>query len=397
MDERSDAKPVLNIHAAGMDERSHQTLRRFFERQLAGTCILSDEQHAHAVLLDLDTLDGKSQLERQRSSHPDRPLIVLSRRDGGMLPANAVLVKKPVRTNTLADALKKLGTRLAEQRHEAGFFSAADDILRSQPANQGGAAAPAAHVDSRDAAALYLRSEKSFFHIGATPDLDLSVPAQRAKVFYDPGHYLQAHFQAALALSLEKRARVRLSGAAFKHFDIDAGSGKVAMPIAGSTLYAASRLPMQPSDVTIELMPAADPPAGAGDRVETVEALTWKLALWASRGRVPLDTDLEWPVFIRRWPNLTRLLVPPHAARIASLWAHRPFSLVGTIAALGVPQRLVFAFYSACLAIGIAAPTRRIADTLIAPAPPEADQRRGLLRQLLNRLMHDWTDQDAKP
>lgn len=391
MSDRPMEQPILNIHPVGMDERSHRTLGLFFEHHLAGRCALSDEHHAHAVLLDLDGYGSGGHLDRHLREHPERPLIVLSLNDSCALPTNAILIKKPVTIGALADALRELGRRLFELEHKTAFSAAAEHVLHSHLAHPGESTQPA-RVDGADAAALYLGSEKSFFHLGMTPDLDLAVPEQRSRVFYDPGHCLQGHIGTALALSLERRTAVRLSGAAFRHLDIFGGAGKALVPISGSTLYAASRLHVRPDDVAIEPLPDAGPEPADGNHVESTEVLMWKVALWASKGRVPIGTDLDQPVFMRRWPNLTRLLAPPHATRIASLWMHRPFGLIGTIAALDVPQRLVFAFYSACVAIGVAAPTRRAADMLVAPEPPRASERRGLFRQLLNKLMLDWND-----
>ena len=398
MVETAASKPILAIHPLGMDERSQQTLRMFFERQLGGSCALSDERNAHAVLLDLDAHEGKGRFEIQLRDHPDRPLILLSLHDSWVLPANAVLVRKPINIGLLADALRSLSVRLFEQRRETNFSVAAEQILRSHLAHRHGDGTPTPQLDDGDAAALYLRSDKSFAHLGAAPDLDLGVPEQRAQAYYDPQNYLQGHVQAALALSRQRQAMVRLTSAAFRQLDVYGAAGKVQVAIAASTLYAASRLPLHAGDVKVEVFADAGDGPPAGGHVETAEALLWRLALWGSKGRVPVDTNLDWPVFIRRWPNLTRLMAPPHATRIAALWARQAFTLAATGSALGVPQRLVFAFYSACLAIGVAAPTRRVADTLVPPEPPKASEKRGLFRQLLGRLMRDWTDPtDERP
>lgn len=387
-------KPVLNVCPVGMDERSHQTLRMFFEHQLGGSCALSEEHRAHAVLLDLDGHQGKDFLDHQLRHHPDRPLILLSLDDSRVLPANAVLVKKPIRIGLLAEALRDLSLRLFEQQRQTEFSAAAEHILRiHQTHHRDSTGAAPTHIEHADVAALHLRSEKSFFHIGATPDMDLANPDQRSRVFYDPGNYLQGHFEKAIALSLEKRTVVRLAGTAFKHFDIHADNGKVVVPTAKSTLYAAGRMLMKPHDISIEVLADAPGRPPGAEPTESIDTLTWKLALWASHGRVPVGTDLDWPVFIKRWPNLTRLLAPPHATRIASLWTRQPpFSLAGTVTALDIPQRLVFAFYSACVATGIAAPTRRTADVLVAPEAPKANEKRSLFRLLLGKLMHDWSD-----
>jgi hypothetical protein len=382
----------LNVHPVGMDERSQQTMRLFFERQLGGSCTLSGELDAHAVLIDLDGHRGSKLLAEQLRDHPDRPLLLLSLNEVDGFPTNAVLVRKPIKLDLLADALRELSARRFAARRETEFSSAAEHILRAHLAHRQDHAGVVRPMDADDVAALHLQSPSSFFHIGDVPDVDLSAPEQRARVFYEPDKFLQGHFRRALSQSTEWRATVRLSGAAFQHLDIDARSGRVLVPIAGSTLYAAGRLPMAPRDVTIELLEDAPHAFDRSVRSESAEALLWKLALWASKGRVPLGTDLDWPVYLKRWPNLPRLLAPPHATRISSLWVRNNFSLAGTAATLGIPQRLVFAFYSACVALELAAPTRRGADVLVPPEAPPASDKRGLFRSLLRKLMHDWSE-----
>jgi hypothetical protein len=119
------------------------------------------------------------------------------------------------------------------------------------------------------------------------------------------------------------------------------------------------------------------------------EALLWKTALWASRGRVPIGTRLDIPAFLRRWPNLTRLVLFPHALRIAALWTNQPHSLLTTAQSLAIPQRHVFSFYSAANALGLASTSRRAVDTLLEPPPLQQSKRHGLFSRILSRLRRD--------
>ena len=133
-------------------------------------------------------------------------------------------------------------------------------------------------------------------------------------------------------------------------------------------------------------------PEGAVAR--PLDGLEWELALWASRGRLPRGTGLEHPIRLKSWPNLTRLAVPPEAMRIAGLWSRGELSLRETVASLGAPQRYVFAFYSACAALGHV-------EQVVAPAPaakprspaagtagePAALPSRGLFKRVLGKLL----------
>jgi hypothetical protein len=84
-----------------------------------------------------------------------------------------------------------------------------------------------------------------------------------------------------------------------------------------------------------------------------MEAFLWKLACWTSLGRYPMEIDYKKPVYLKHWPNLTRLMITPHALRIAALLALKP-SLMGDIASLlNIKPQYVFVFVSCANAIGL--------------------------------------------
>lgn len=119
---------------------------------------------------------------------------------------------------------------------------------------------------------------------------------------------------------------------------------------------------------------------------ETVEAFLWKLALWTYRGCLPFGTHLEQRVYLRHWPNLTRLRPVPDAMRIASLWCEQPMTLGYTAKALEIPQQHVFDFYCASHAIGLAGQARREADYLFQEASAQPKGKRRLVSDMMKRL-----------
>jgi hypothetical protein len=118
------------------------------------------------------------------------------------------------------------------------------------------------------------------------------------------------------------------------------------------------------------------------------EALMWQMVLFASRGRIPAGTNLIAPIHLRNWPNMTRLALFPHAMRIAAFWSARPHSLLETAEVLGIPQRYVFAFYSAAHALDLVSAGENVEDTPGGPAANVHSQKRGILGRILARLTH---------
>ena len=83
------------------------------------------------------------------------------------------------------------------------------------------------------------------------------------------------------------------------------------------------------------------------------------------------------------WPNFTRLIVTPYALKISALWIAQPHSLLTTAQVLNIPQRYVFAFYSAAHALKLAFVDRRTTPRAAKLTPNE---KRSLFQRILARL-----------
>ncbi len=126
-------------------------------------------------------------------------------------------------------------------------------------------------------------------------------------------------------------------------------------------------------DVTFEARPI---------RQARLDQLLWRTGLETAIGRLPAGTDPHKTVYLKHWPNLTRMESVPHGIRIAALWATQGAGLLETSELLKIPQRYVFAFYSAALA-----------QDLIAEKKPQVRRPRssssstaGLLRRLVESM-----------
>jgi hypothetical protein len=222
--------------------------------------------------------------------------------------------------------------------------------------------------------------------IGTVPDIDPEDPQLLAKAQYDPNEFLQGHIYCARKIADDRNRCVRLDTSRGSIYLFPDGHG-AKLGINETRLRTLSVVPVIENSLSVSVLEigytlAQDDDSSIIDR----DALLWKTALWASRGRVPAGTSLDTPVFLKRWPNMTRLLLFPHALRIAALWVDQPRSLLDTAETLNIPQRHVFGFYSAAHALGLAATSQRAVDTLIEPAPLQRNSRRGLFGSIVNRL-----------
>lgn len=381
--------PALKVCTLGMNDRAQESLRFLFTRQMADRCILADGDSAHVAVVDIDAHSSAALLSEHRRRHPERPLVVLSLNGSVADIPNAILVRKPIHVHSFIQALQYLHDAVLHPGSWVPSPPAPADVPPPRPAAAAAAAPEPPPPRVRppaepDRAASHMEARRNHHFIGSMPDGDLADPAARARAAYAPGEFLQGFVQSAFALGIDEVAVIRLSGPAFDPITVYPFARRIVFGGSSRTLYAAARLPLKAREVRCEPLPRAahTPPDDAPG--EAYDQVLWKLALYASRGRVPAGTPFDAPVKLRRWPNLTRLLAPPHAARIAGLWARHPCSLAETARLLDIPQRFVFAFYSASNALDLVSlPPAR---DLPVPAPPPASEKRGIFRLLLDKL-----------
>lgn len=87
----------------------------------------------------------------------------------------------------------------------------------------------------------------------------------------------------------------------------------------------------------------------AGDGYEiNIEALKWKATEVMAAGKTPPGIDLHADrVYIRNWPNFSRLPHSDDELRIAALWLTHPMSLIATATSLQITLEKVNSFYAA--------------------------------------------------
>lgn len=114
-----------------------------------------------------------------------------------------------------------------------------------------------------------------------------------------------------------------------------------------------------------------------------LDQLLWRGGMLSSAGRLPVGVDPTRTVYLKHWPNFTRLERTPSAVRMAALWATRGASIVETAKLVNLPQRQVIAFYNGMLALDLVTE-----DGSHIRRAQRKNQNRGLLTRLLGWLHH---------
>ena len=417
---------AFKVYTLGMSERGRQTMRMFFDRHLANLCqIAQDATEAHAVIIDIDGYHADDLLKKHLTEFPKHQVIMLTMTPEKYTPENGIAVRKPIDVTAFAGALRKLADRClaqpvavssptsasVEKTAPARFSVASESVLKEKLTRLSGAGASSANalvpvslaskkieknpngaekaIPPKGIAAPPSLSAGEFdFYIGSSPDVDLRSKNAREGVFYRPDNFLQGHVQRVLAMAKERSVPLRMSGLGFQTLIIDPAKRCIFAVVPLSKLLSAGRIPLAYKDLRVE--PVSDKEiASLPSTTEQhgMDSLIWRFALCASRGRLPEGTSLNASISLVHWPNLTRLQTPPHAARILGLWARYRTSLEQTVESLEVPQRYVFALYSACNSIGLVNVQEKHTPSVATVEPPvETHQKQGLFRMLLRKL-----------
>ena len=233
--------------------------------------------------------------------------------------------------------------------------------------------------------------EKSFIdYIGDLDGIDVDDPKQFSKAFYNPNDYFQGFFQSALVGSLKTNQALLLQSS-WCPIAVFPNTREVWLDARDSELntFAEIKLRHKTIETKITVTPINSLPMNLGyalDKFQNVDAFIWKLACWTSKGRYPQEIDYQLPVYLRNWPNFSRLLITPHALRIAALLIQGPRTMGNVAQMLNIKPKYVFVFISAANAIGLAGQARRITDSLIEPREIKPSKGQGLLGRIMSKL-----------
>jgi hypothetical protein len=384
----------LKIALIGFHERDRAMLNLFFRMHCTTEWRIIDSEHeANLCMLDLDNIHGKKLLQDQRDQHPGRPLIVLSVRNHEI--DGAKFLRKPIHTKTLKQALEFYYDELKRLRLDR-LPSAAEVIPPPQPA-------PRAHHKTKQSlvgfaskstrnALSNLENQTRVIHdccgVANTIDLNTKRSSDKAKLYYDPSKHFLRILKTAVGRCRQEGQPIRLHLPGDKYIILLPKADLALTDLSDAKLRPRCLLEIKQNEIGIEPLHQGEAQLlnTTMQSSQPLNTLLWKVALWSSRGRLPVDTNINTLVNLRHWPNLTRLLAIPQFFRIAALWAKSSHSLANTQQILNIEARYICAFFSACLALDLlniqsVATARPIRDAVTSKNP-----RAGLFRRILRHL-----------
>ncbi len=391
----------LKVALYGMDDRAYKTMSMYLKGPCKGVAIVVDEADAEIDVLDADHIKARELLGQIQARTPNRPLIILSLEE--ILLDGTIYVKKPVETVDVLAALKQAKASLATEKVKDIAKPEAEEIIdepstpqsTNQPVTK--EKVPAAkNIDkeekkkvSKHRTATDLTEGGFSTYIGIIDGIDFSDPEQALKASYSPKGYFLGYVQSALKVCKAK-GRILQLNSGWKPLIVFPHSQEIWLDVEDKQLRAFAGVTISKNGAKAMSLTAID--QSNFDMKEKMEGFfdsdhfLWKLAIWTSKGRFPDTIDISKPVYLKQWPNFTRLVVTPHAMQIAALLIRGPRTAMSIADALNIKPQYVFVFISAANVLGIVGQARRQVDELISPSEVKATKSKGLLSRVLDRL-----------
>lgn len=400
------SKKPLKVALHAMDDRSSKLMKMYLQGPCEGIAVVVNDRDAECDIFDADSANAKKLIDARLAMNTHRPIIALSLQERKQ--ETIFYIKKPVKIDDMLAALDKAKSIVEAQTSAAAKSEkkvpeqtppAAVEPKKPVPQPQAipvPQAQKKTNLDtdeqkktSKHQAAMQL-NEKSFgAFIGNVPGIDVNDPQQFAKANYNPKDYFQGYVESAFKVC-EAKGQIRQLNVGWNPLIMFPHSHEIWFDVDDKQLRAFAGLALSNNrDIKISITPL-DPNSSALvralDKFHAIDAFVWKLACWASKGRYPAALDINGPVYLKRWPNFTRLLVTPHAMRIAALLVQGPRTMSNVAQALNIKPQYVFVFISAAYALGLVGQAKRKADALVLPPEIQPNKKQGLLSRIIQKL-----------
>jgi hypothetical protein len=395
-------KKQLKIALHGMDGRTTKTMMMFLQGPCKGAASVVVSTHdADVDVFDGDWPGSKNLLKQHFSEEVLKPVIVFSLYD--VVQEGAFFVQKPVKASDMVRVLNEAKALISKRLVTVTAIETPAEITPQVAIEPQVATTPqfatiepqvqetpqpqesepdvvelktfvSSDYDeikktSKHQSAMQLDEKGFFSYIGSLEDVDVNDPRQFAQAFYDPDDYYQGTVQAAFALC-QAKSKIYLLESDWQPITLLPRTRELWLDAGDQELkhFAGMKLKHKKMASKLELK-LVDPNkanlGGALYNFQSMDAFLWKLACWTSMGRYPKGFDYTKPVYLKNWPNFTRLLITPHALRITALLTQGPRTMINIAQTLQIKPQYVFVFISAAYAVGLAGQSRRAADMLI--------------------------------
>ncbi len=384
---------LVRVLGLGLDARFRSMLGVFFSRSCERRYQLVGEE-ADMIVVDMDALGARDAYAEHRRSQKTVPSILFSLDEAEhKTRGSIVLLRKPFTVRQLQSAfqivtLRYIDTSLGKKSMPPAKTEQAEEIEVERAHNKAempGKQKPASTARTSSAAFSLSRHDEYIKVNSLLPVMAGNNGEEEQE--YQPAHYLQSELRTAYEQAREngKNAVIQLGGGTVT---IDPEQRLATVGMGKFQLREVSSFPLNHNSFDLSLVLAKDVPVerGGSENVLRLDELIWQATLYAAQGRIPEGTDMQTPVQLRHWPNLTRLMLVEGAVRISAAWVAQAESIDRLASRLGLPVRDVSSFYSAAYALGLFQSEDAVAEAEPKPKPEPSSRTEGVLKRILKRL-----------
>lgn len=396
----ANSKVVIDILSS--NSRTFNMLEFILRQHGKGRFELGRGNRPDLVVVDFDKSDGKAAFRKYRGRFPEIPAVLLLNLPGeyeALPEEDRVGVEFPLLKPFAAkDFISKIdeclgGISAAQASHNgkeasmtgvksgpSGSDSSNKKVSLESPRSTAAASEKTiplqtsssgnntARVRARQHTWTLLENENFAYSFALESDIDMADDAAVENIWLRIDNKLLGYLKSAISQQISAPSAICLSVQDSLNIYISPYAKTVAVEGEHIDLLELAGQDFGNGQITLSerVMPGKTPQL----RLE-LETFLWKLALYTYRGYLPEGSNVNKPVYLKYWPNLTRLEPTPNAMRIASLLCRQPVALAFIVRILNIPQRHVFNFFAAANATGFAGPAVREVDNMFLPFYPD--------------------------
>jgi hypothetical protein len=377
---------AIKVALYGMDPRSYKTMELYLKGPCRGIAEVVAEQDAQIDIIDADFATAGEILEARRQQTPDRPIVLLSLQH--LKIADTHFIQKPVTVEQITTVLTDLTRAKKDNTQTEHDVDKPPELNQSSLHQIHSVPESVTQAPQKKRTAFEANEGGYTAFLGNLADIDFDDPKQWTCASFDPKVHLLSYVLSAYKIACHQNHAQQLNSM-WKPLMIFPDSRKIWLDADDKQLRVFAGMEHKLFANTISLSPideVENVSSKAADKFQDMDAFIWKLSIWTSKGRFPANIDPNLPLFLKQWPNFTRLMLIPDAMRIAALLLKSPRSAIEIVKVLQVKPQYVFAFITACQSLGILGQCQRQADFVVSPEPPKPNQKQSLFSKILHKL-----------
>jgi len=368
------------VLSVGLNVRSIEKLNMTLNSMGESIVLVETATNPGVVLINFANADGAGRVDELFGRYPGVPFVGLTSR----VLANESIhsISLPLDINELISCIHRLmpGSESTQTQSAQEKNTITDDrIARAMAA-----------IDSMRVAEK-LGNRKSEEANASSSTREINVVSDN--LYFDSSIFLLGALESAIQQLADRDEVVFLNCRNSKMILVDRINHRIITDLSDSQIRNLVIAPLEPrcnfvTDLTfvdsVQLEKYGKARIGNA-RTFDLETFMWNLGVMTSKGRAPQSTSLSERVYLRRWPNISRLQQVKNGLRIIAYWARQPSSLEEISNTLNVPLADVLTVYTAATAAGLTGAAKRQADSLTT-LNLNKNTERGIFNSFIGRL-----------